>query len=120
MDDNTQISDSKASEVLATIYFDEKCFLCRNIAQLIGKMTPQTPYFLAPSLEPNPESISIHLRSGDTKTLVGPEAWRWLLENHPILGEIKWLAAKVGLTEETTALGMQRTTDFLKKLCSRC
>jgi hypothetical protein len=103
------------------VFYDGGCPLCVMLADFSRKkMAHVTDVSFSASAEPNPPEIVVQIRSENMiRNLVGKDAWSWLLEHHPSLREIHWVASKLGLTSEVGAV-MRRSTDFLRKFCLRC
>jgi hypothetical protein len=103
------------------VIYDGGCPLCVILADFSRKkMAHVTGVGFAASAESNPRELEVQISDdASVRKLSGKEAWSWLLENHPSLREIHWLASKLGLTSEVSAV-MKRGTEFLRTFCLRC
>ena len=72
------------------------------------------------SSEDSPEELVVSIfEDNAVRELAGRDAWAWLLEHHPSLRDIHWIATKIGLTGEVSGV-MMRGADMLRRFCWRC
>jgi hypothetical protein len=118
MNASTRALDQGARVV---VLYDGGCSLCKLLANFSReRMRDVTDVVFSPNAEPNPKDLVVQIRDdGVITTMTGRNAWSWLLEHHPSLRQVHWLAAKLGLTAEVSAT-MRRSADFLRKFCLRC
>ena len=104
---------------MATVLYDAECSLCKMLAELCMKKAGDLNYLAqVPSFETRGEPmLQIRLDSGSI--LSGPEAWGWLLANHPQLASLGWLAEKLGIARQTATL-LGRSGKLLRRLCFSC
>lgn len=100
----------------ATLYYDENCGLCRQLAHLISRSAERNGLEVLPSQESAPDELVIATQS---ERYAGRDAWTWLVTHHSVFREWNWLATKLGLQDESTTLVM-RGADMLRRFCSRC
>lgn len=115
-----------------TVLFDADCPLCRSLAELAGRRSAGAIAFRSwqdfqASSVASPEVTAEELAKPATslKVLVGAtllegeHAWGYLLETHPDLGGLSWMAERLGLAKATARV-MARSGDLLRRLCGRC
>ena len=104
----------------AVVRYDADCSLCRSLADFMAKRVVSEDIVFAASLENRPENLEVEVSEGGArKTLVGADAWQWLLEHHPTLEEMNWIAQKLGIAN-VTSRSMMRGADVLRRFCFRC
>lgn len=114
---------SAASVPVATpvvVRFDGACPMCVMLASYAERrLNPEYPMiFLPADVDTKGSELSIELGAG-RETLSGEHAWLWLLERHPALGELNWLAQKIGVSGQVSR-GLNKTGEFLRRFCFRC
>ena len=120
--ENSTISDylPEIHTTAAIVRFDAACSLCKSLAEFMQKRVSPEKITFEPSNESNPEKLTVELENNDPPVkFIGQYAWQWLLENHPTLTELNWIAQKLGISE-TTSLSMMRGADLLRSFCFRC
>lgn len=105
----------------AVVRYDSRCALCSMLADFSQrKMQGVEGVIFAPSQEQNPDQLHVELQvEGVKTTLAGPQAWSWLLAQHPSLRELQWIASKIGLTAQAGRV-LHYGTGWLRKFCLRC
>lgn len=118
------------------IVYDDHCTLCSRLAhwsevRLDGKVRFEPWSSYCSRLENNPEANSLDspCREGRREQLLyidgntlktGTQAWEFLLQNHPSLRELRWLAQKLGF-EPQIAAHLGRAAGWLKSAwCRSC
>lgn len=115
------------------ILFDKDCPLCKQLAELATRRaaphltfqswqsyydSPEAQAVLAatPAVDPAPRELrAVHAG----QLLEGAAAWSVLLEAHPDLQALNWLAQRLGLQSQTSR-AMRATAALLRALCPRC
>jgi hypothetical protein len=119
----------------AIVYYDGGCVLCRNLAHFAARFidNQRVRFVEAPLIENAPSALPDKLllkvevfeaESGHpsvlpSAVLLDSEAWQWLMNNHPALQPLNWIAVHLGLKKETPLL-IKRTADFLRGFCKAC
>jgi predicted DCC family thiol-disulfide oxidoreductase YuxK len=109
----------KECESKAIIFYDENCYFCKTIAYFISNLTPHGLYLLQPAEKDFKESLHIQVLKPQETLLNGENAWQWLLENHPALKQLNWLAERLRLVKPV-AKTINRSTTFIRKYCKTC
>ena len=117
----------KAIPVEAVVLYDPNCRLCRELAYFMSKLCPSEFLEFVPSEEQAPKELVIKFKSGEpTESSLGSEdwlsgisAWQWLLEHHPTLAPLHWLAEKLFI-KRPAALALATGADILRKICGHC
>ncbi len=112
-----------------TVLYDRDCPLCRSLAEFASGRAGEGLRFLAwQEFQASGEAEALEAQSFPAdrlrvltggKLLEGEGAWGYLLASYEDLAALNWLAAKLGLSR-TTARVMDRSGDFLRKLCLKC
>jgi predicted DCC family thiol-disulfide oxidoreductase YuxK len=119
-DDRAMQNYAAASTRPAVVRYDADCSLCRSLADFMAKRVPSDQIVFAASIENRPANLEVEVAEGGARrTLVGTEAWQWLLEHHPTLEEMNWIAQKLGMAV-VASRSMMRGADVLRRLCFRC
>lgn len=102
------------------VYFDANCPLCRMLATFMeARIEPELMTF-QPSKTPLVQQLKVEVsRNGEQNCLLGEDAWSWILEHHPSLQELNWLAQKLGIGRGA-AKTMMTAGGLLRRLCLRC
>lgn len=114
-------ADRSQGDARVVVQYDGACPMCVMLADFSRKkMADDAGVEFRPSPEEHPQQIVVQImESGVLKSLAGRDAWSWLLEHHPSLRDIHWIASKIGLTSEVSGVIM-RGADMLRKFCMRC
>ena len=108
-----------------TVIFDEHCELCRSLAGFIEKhggvlLQVRSQQAFA---DEHPEVSLGHQDQlmvwTGTKLLTGRDAWRVILERHPSLKALNWLAARLNL-QDAVATFAQSAGHRLRQICWTC
>ena len=120
-DPNTGQRLGKALPASAKVFFDPNCPFCVRLAQFIGKTVPLSGITFVPSQEQNPKELIVEFVTpeGVSDWLSGISAWEWLLENHPSLSALNWLAHRLFI-KRPTAVVLASGAETLRKICGRC
>ena len=111
---------SQQPQMPPVVRYDSACSLCTMLAQLAGKRVSTSQMLFLPSEKVTPEKLEIEFSENEEKKiLAGENAWLWLLEHHPDLDEIHWIAQKMGIAAPTSRY-MMRGAEILKRFCFRC
>lgn len=127
MSKNTRNEENSASQSSGQITlmppivrFDSACSLCIMLAEFMAKRVSPTEMVFLPSEIPSPEKLEVEFTGPSGQTvLVGEYAWKWLLEHHPDLDQINWIAQKLGITTPASRY-LMRVADILRRFCFRC
>ena len=113
---STEDSPGKVRAHAAQVFYDKNCSPCTYLAQLMSRSAFDKGIEFLPSPDPHPQQLVVRV---DDVYHAGREAWTWLVDHHPLFREWNWLAAKIGLRDETSQLVM-RGAEVLRRLCSKC
>lgn len=113
---STEDSPGKVRAHAAQVFYDKDCGSCRYLAQLMSKSVAGKSIDFLPSPDPHPQQLVVR---AEEVYYAGREAWAWLVDHHPLFREWNWLAAKIGLRDETSQLVM-RGAEVLRRLCPKC
>jgi len=104
------------------VYFDRDCTLCRELAQLMARRAGDGLAFKAWQDERPGEPAAVLRVKAATGMLEGDEAWAFVVERHPDLAGLTWMARKLGLAAPERAVGKAVGVGLglLRKLCWRC
>lgn len=117
---STTISSRKGLDGCAVVRFDSECSLCRMLADFMGQRVSSDDIIFEPSTAAVVRHLQVEVfKDQQSILLVDSEAWSWLLQEHPTLKELNWVAQKLGI-HSATALTLQRSAEFLRKFCLRC
>ena len=105
----------------AIVLYDPECSFCRDLAHFIGKLTPRDQIIFAPSRDTNPKELVVTFKNseGNEDWLSGISAWEWLLEHHPALSGLGWMAEKLFI-KRPAAAALSSGAQLLRRLCRRC
>jgi predicted DCC family thiol-disulfide oxidoreductase YuxK len=104
----------------AIVRYDAACSLCTTLAEFMGKRVSTAEVVFLPSEKTAPEKLEIEFPGRDDLSILsGENAWKWLLENHPALNEINWIAQKLGISAATSR-HLMRSAEILRRFCFRC
>ena len=105
----------------AVVYFDSNCPLCRSLASFMAARVDSETMLFTGNPEQSSDTLMVEFEatSGDKQVLVGSEAWAWILNSHPALQELNWLAQKLGIARGTTS-ALMTAGGLLRRLCIRC
>ena len=110
----------KEQDPSSVVRFSAECALCKILAQFMQQRVSIDDIVFVASDTPHPEQLVVEACEGGVKTRYsGAEAWQWLLERHPALKEIHWVAQRLGIVP-ASAKSMARGADFLRKFCFNC
>ena len=112
------------------VLFDQTCSLCRSLAGLMEKRSSQTLKFCSwrdfKSCPPK-ELLGAYLVAESELGLwdgsvlhTGEAAWKLLMEKHPDLQSLLWLAEKLGLSVQQVGKVAQFTGHAARRLCLGC
>lgn len=119
-DGSTAGSDGKVNHSQMTVYYDNSCFHCVSLAQFLASRSSGTGIEFRPSDEEKPKELVVVVQSDQaSERYEGAEAWRQLLEFHPVFSEFSWLARKLGL-ERISADVVRTGAHLMRSLCFRC
>ncbi len=74
---------------------------------------------LPPEILASPASRLRVVPSGTSALLEGESAWAFLLERHPALSGLDWLAARLGLAAAAPR-ALQSAGELLRRFCFKC
>ena len=119
-EDSTTVKlTGKEYEATAIIFFDENCYFCKMLAQFISKLTPKGLYSLQSAPAGFQDSLNVTVLKPEKSHFKGALAWEWLIENHPTLKQVHWLAERLHLVTPI-AKTINRSTTFIRKYCKSC
>ena len=108
------------------VVYDEKCWFCRTLAQMILSKYPHRLRIMPwsdfrseiadESLPESPQELAILF---DSKLHFGQDAWNLLIQSLPALNTLDWLARKAGVTKGLAPV-MEKQGQRIRKLCFRC
>lgn len=117
---------------LTYVLYDEDCPLCRRLAGFMQRYSSQELSFfswqsfctsdLAKTLlsaeqrDLPPTQLRAFYKG---KLVEGESAWALLIQLHPGLSSLSWIAQKLGL-EMQTARALQKGGSFLRRFCPGC
>jgi hypothetical protein len=107
-----------------TLYYDESCLLCRNLALLVHKLSAglvhirpnSLPYSLA---EPSSPRSQLAVRFQED-LFHDEKAWETLLIQVPLLKTLAWLPAKIFGQTVVVRLTMSSATRARRLFCRQC
>jgi len=104
----------------AVVRFDADCSLCRTLAGFMSARVASDVMVFKPNELGEPNKLTVEFYNHGIKNSVsGEDAWAWVLEHHPILNELNWLAQKLGISRGTTRM-LMGGGDLLRRFCFRC
>jgi predicted DCC family thiol-disulfide oxidoreductase YuxK len=115
--------------VRVTLYYDDQCVLCRNLAFLVARTDSQIA--IAPLGEVDGRISAVDEGLGGSQSrasivvdtsdgfLVGRSAWEFLLAHYQGLKYLHWIAVKLHISEETAG-AVQSIAHQIKKWCRNC
>lgn len=105
---------------LAVVKYDAACSLCKMLAEFMGQRVSSSKIVFVPSEQPSPEKLEIEIhQEGIKDTLTDQDAWAWLIQHHPLLNEVNWIAQKLGISS-VASRSLMRGAEILRKFCFRC
>ena len=104
----------------AIVRYDAGCSMCVMLAKFAQKRLEGANFMI---FEPAGgasavTNLSVEIPS-ENRVVMGEEAWLWLLEMHPVLEELNWIARKIGVTRQV-GHGLMRAGDLMRRFCFRC
>jgi hypothetical protein len=116
----------------AEVLYDAACAPCRQLAELAARRAGGALGFASwqefrgsEAARGLPESVRAaeadELRVWTGGELVaGRAAWALLVERHPDLAGLAWLARRLGLASSTPGAALESAGALLRRLCRRC
>lgn len=115
------------------ILYDGDCPLCCTLAQFAARrpisslvVSSWQDYVVSEEARKrHPDDIlrspasQLRALTMEGELLDGPEAWTYILAQHPDFKQLHWLAERLGLAK-TVANSLERTGHFLRRMCARC
>lgn len=114
------------STAVAVVLYDAECPLCRSLATFAARIPRPELTFAAwqdfrrsfpPAIAALPADRLRVFRDGTL--LEQEEAWAYLLERHPDLSALNWLAEKLGAVR-ATGKALDKAGAIARRLCFRC
>lgn len=108
-----------------TVIFDDQCSLCVHLAQLMARKSATLTFEPWSEFFAREESILAPLGERRLAVYDGKElhydaaAWQLVLEQHPALSDINWLAAKLGLSKPL-GRALRLMGQGAKRFCFSC
>ena len=102
------------------VFYDETCPLCRSLAELLAARADGKLDFASwqqQTGEVGPAPRLALRRTGEL--LVGAAAWQAVVEIHPSLSGLGWLAGRLGLGE-TLGRALEGGGSWLRRWCRDC
>lgn len=107
-----------------TLYYDEQCILCRNLALLVRKLSPDLvdirpnslPYSLDASSSPKGQ-LAVRYQQD---LFYDQAAWDALLRKIPLLQSLAWLPAKIFGHQTVVRLTMNSAKRVRRLFCRQC
>jgi hypothetical protein len=106
---------------MAILIYDDKCPLCTQLAQLVGRRSDGLVHirpWSALEVEDNiaPQSIVLITQNQE---LIGKAAWEELLSIHPDLSGLTWIAERLGLKSALVST-VSGAAQFARRICRSC
>jgi len=115
---------SDQNPTIPIVLYDEDCYLCRSFAGFAKKLVngemmfeSWQSYKLRSGSELESDKLRVLLADGSL--IEAEQAWEWLLQEHPKLKPLGWIAEKLGVTKQT-AKAIRKGGDTLRIFCRKC
>jgi len=115
------MEDQERKQLKTIVIFDDHCPMCKILADY-ARARCDFEFLAFSDAESEIKSLtrkSLTVRLGESDFKFDADAWQWLIQNHPSLASLNWIAEKLNM-QPTVAKGVSKIAQMARAFCWKC